>query len=160
MLKRNLLLVILTLSLGACAALAGRDPMQVYVVGIEPLQGEGLELRLAVKLRIQNPNEAPVEFDGVALDLDVRGSDFATGVSDQRGTVPRFGETVLTVPVSISATSMLKQVFSFATGDRTKVTYQLRGKLAGPGLAGVRFTSSGEFEMPAGMGSGATGASK
>ena len=160
MLKRNLLLIILTLSLAACAGLTGREPVQVNVVGIEPLQGEGLELRLAIKLRIQNPNDAPVEFDGVSLDLDVRGSAFATGVSDQRGAVPRFGETVLVIPVSVSATSMLKQVFNFATGDRSKVSYQLRGRLAGPGYSGVRFTSSGEVELPAGLGSGTADAAK
>ena len=119
--------VLCLLALGACAALSGRDPVQVNVVGIEPLPGQGLELRMAVKLRIQNPNETPIEFDGIALDLDVRGTGFASGVSDQRGSVPRFGETVLVVPVSVSATSMLRQVINFATGDRAKVSYELRG---------------------------------
>ena len=49
------------LSLCACTTLAGRDPLQVAVAGIEPLQGEGLELRFLVKLRVQNPNSTPVD---------------------------------------------------------------------------------------------------
>jgi LEA14-like dessication related protein len=154
MLTRRLLLITLTLGLGACAGLTGPEPVQVNVVGIEPLQGEGLEFRMAVKLRIQNPNDAAVEFDGVSLRLDLQGSDFATGVSDQRGTVPRFGETVLVVPVSVAGTSILRQIFNFATGERSKVSYQLSGRLAGSGSGGVRFTSGGEIELPAGLATG------
>jgi LEA14-like dessication related protein len=151
MLTRRLLLIAVTLGLGACAGLMGREPVQVNLVGIEALDGEGLELRMALKLRMQNPNDEPVDFDGVSLQLDVQGSNFATGVSDQRGSVPRFGETVLVVPVSVSGTSVLRQVFNFATGDRSKVRYELRGRLAGTGLSGVRFGSSGDIELPAGL---------
>lgn len=159
MLKRPLLLLTLTLGLGACAGLLGGEPVRVNVVGIEPLQGQGLELRMAVKLRIQNPNDAPLTFDGVSLQLDIQGSEFATGVSDQRGMVPRFGETVVVVPVSVSGTSVLRQVLNFASGDRAKVSYELRGRLSGTGFAGVRFSSIGDFDLPAGLRTGATGGS-
>ena len=80
-----------------CAGLPGRDPLRVAVVGIDALDGQGLELRLAIKLRVQNPNDSAVEFDGAALELEVNGKPLATGVSDQRGSVPRYGEAVLTV---------------------------------------------------------------
>jgi LEA14-like dessication related protein len=155
---RRLLMICLSAvvfaGLSACAGLTGRDPVKVNVVAVEPLTGQGLELRFMVKLRVQNPNDAPVEFDGIAIDLDVRGTDFASGVSDQRGTVPRFGELVLSVPVTVSASSVIKQALSFAMGNREKLSYQLRGKLAGSGagLGGLRFTSSGEMDLPAGMG--------
>ena len=42
---------------------------------------------------MQNPNERPLEFDGIHVELDVRGSRLASGVSAQSGTVARFGET-------------------------------------------------------------------
>jgi LEA14-like dessication related protein len=151
MLNRRLLLLVVTLGLGACAALMGGEPLQVHLVGIEALEGQGLELRMALKLRLQNPNDTPVEFDGVSLQLDVQGSNFASGVSDQHGSVPRFGEAVLVIPVSVSGTSMVRQVFNFATGDLSKVRYELRGKLSGTGLSGVRFGASGDIELPAGL---------
>ena len=92
-------LVVCTLLVSAgCAGLPGRDPLRVAVVDIDALDGQGLELRLAIKLRLQNPNDSAVEFDGAALELEVNGRTLATGVSDQRGSVPRFGEAVLTVP--------------------------------------------------------------
>jgi LEA14-like dessication related protein len=86
--------------LAGCAGLARQEPVHVSVIGIEPLPGEGMEVRMAVKLRIQNPDEAPLDYDGISLALDLRGAAFATGVSAERGTVPRFGEAVVTVPVS------------------------------------------------------------
>ena len=57
----------------SCASLQPRDPLQVTVAGIEPLQGQGLELRMNLKLRVQNPNDAPVEYNGVAVQMDVQG---------------------------------------------------------------------------------------
>ncbi|HNW65183.1 MAG TPA: LEA type 2 family protein, partial [Piscinibacter sp.] len=102
--------------LAACAAMPGRDPLRVEVVGIEPAEGQGLELRLAVKLRIQNPNDGAVEFDGTALELDVNGKTLATGVSDQKGSVPRYGESILVIPVSISAMNAVRQALVLADG--------------------------------------------
>ena len=142
-----------TLFLPACASLGGREPLAVDVVGVEPLPGEGMEGRFLVKLRLQNPNEAPVDFDGVSVSLDVRGSRLASGVSDVRGTVPRFGETVIAVPVTVPVTAMIRQALGFASGDRTRLDYQLRGRLAGPGFGGVSFSSTGELKLPSGAAS-------
>jgi len=147
---RHWLLVSAGLVLAGCATWPGTDPLQVSLAGVESLPGEGLEVRMAVKLRIQNPNDAPVNYDGVALTLELRGLDFASGVSDVQGSVPRFGEAVLVVPVTVSAFAMAKQVYTFAMGDRSKVTFVARGKLAGSGFGGVRFESKGEFDLPAG----------
>lgn len=141
--------LIAMLALDGCAGFFNRDAMRVTVAGIEPLEGQGLEMRFAVKLRVQNPNDSPIDFDGVALDLDLNGHAFASGVSDQRGTVPRFGETVLSVPVTVSAFSVARQAFGFATGDAvSKVSYAVRGKLAGGPFGGARFADSGYVDLP------------
>jgi len=140
------------LMLSACASMPSRDPLQVSVAGIESLPGEGMELRLLVKLRVQNPNDTPIEFNGVSLNLDVLGRDFASGVSDQAGTVPRFGEAVIAVPVTVSLMRMARQVLGMIDGKPVdKVTYSLSGKLNGASVFGTqRFTSKGEFELPKG----------
>ena len=138
--------------LSACASMPSKDPLQVSVAGIEPLAGEGMELRLLVKLRIQNPNDAPLEFNGVALNLEVMGRDFASGVSDHAGTVPRFGEAVVAVPVTVSLMRMARQVVGMLDGTLVhKVSYSLSGKLHGVNMFDTqRFTSQGEFELPTG----------
>ena len=146
-----LLLVALTSVLGACASLSGRDPLQVTVAGIEPLQGQGMELRMLVKLRVQNPNDAPIQYNGVALEMDVQGKSFASGVSPEAGSVPRFGEAVISVPVTISAFRMIRQAIGVMQGDGThKIQYEMKGKLNGSGFSTQRFSTKGDFNLPAG----------
>jgi len=135
--------------LSACAALQRTDPLQVTVAGIEPMQGQGMELRMLVKLRIQNPNDAPIEYDGVSLKINVQGKTFATGVSDESGSVPRFGESVISVPVTTSAMRMVHQAFGMVGGKKfEKITYSLTGKLNGPTFSSVRFETTGDLELP------------
>jgi LEA14-like dessication related protein len=118
-------------------------------LGVEPLAGEGLEMRMLVKLRVQNPNDAPIEFNGVFVEMDVEGKRFASGVSDAAGVVPRFGEAVVSVPVSISMYGIARQAMSMIGGEvRGKLAYEMGGKLAGPGFGSVRFHTRGELTLP------------
>lgn len=139
-----------TATLSGCAGLFGSDPLRVNVAGIEPLNGQGLEMRFNVKLRVQNPNESAVSFDGVSLDLELNGKPFASGVSDQTGTVPRFGETAVNVPLTIPAFAAVRQAFAFADAAQTgQIPYLLRGKLAGGTFGSVHFTTQGTLSLPA-----------
>ena len=134
-----------------CVALPGSDPVQVLVVGVEPLQGEGLELRFLCKLRVQNPNDKPIAYDGIYIEFDVRDSTLASGVSDAAGSVPRFGETVLSIPVTASALKLAGQALAFYTAnDKSMIDYVLRGKISGQGFGAVRFESRGEMKLPTG----------
>jgi LEA14-like dessication related protein len=143
-------LAIVPLALQSCAALHGRDPLHVTVVGIEPMEGQGLELRMLVNLRVQNPNDAPIDYNGVALEMKVRGKTFASGVSDASGSVPRFGEAVISVPVTVSAFGMLGQaVDMFQRGASGPITYEMTGKLNSSTFKSTHFQTQGEFSLPA-----------
>lgn len=145
----GLTLSLVLLSLSACALFPDRDALHINVVGIEPLQSQDLEVRFAVKLRVQNPNDTAIDYNGVALDLEVNGRPLAAGVSDQQGSIPRFSETVLTVPVSVSAFSVLRQTLGLSqTQSLNNLPYILRGKLAGGLFGTVRFVDRGTLDLP------------
>jgi hypothetical protein len=149
---RRSILVISTLifCLSACAALRPQEPLRISVAGLEPLEGKGMEARFAVSLRIQNHGAVPLDYDGVALDLDLHGMSFASGVSGQQGTIPRFGETVILVPVTVPATAIVRHVFRLTTSDHGRADYELRGQLGAPGFAiGRHFNVKGEIALPA-----------
>ena len=152
--KRSLLALwgvcVLATLLSGCASVSNRDPIVVTVAGIESLPGEGMEMRLLVKLRVQNPNDAPVDYDGIALNLDVQGRSFASGVSAEAGSVPRFGEAVVAVPVTISMLRMVRQVVGMMDGKPVdRIEYELSGKLGSASLFGTqRFSAKGYFRMP------------
>lgn len=141
--------VVGVLLLSGCAQLRYRNPIAVSVVGVEPLPGEGLELRMLTKLRIQNPNDLPLDFNGISIQIDIQDKRFATGVSDVAGSVPRFGETIIAVPVSVSALRFASQIFGTMTGDhRGRLAYVMSGKLAGPVFDSISFKSTGELTLP------------
>lgn len=146
---RSVLLLPLILGLSGCASLPTGDPLNIDVAGIEPLPGEGLELRLAVKIRIQNPNDTEVSYTGAALTLDLNGNKLGSGVSDVSGTVPRYGETVITIPVTISAFNAVQQVFGIMGGTGpNEINYHVSGKLEGGMFRTQRFRDEGTFQMP------------
>ena len=143
-------LLLCLVAFAGCSALPNRDPLSIDVAGIEPLPGEGLELRLAVRVRIQNPNDTSIEYSGAALDLQLNGRKLASGVSAATGTVPRYGEAVLEIPVTVSALNMARQVLGFMNEqDRRDVSYTVKGKLEGGMFGTRRFTDEGTFELPA-----------
>lgn len=146
---RTLSVTLLILLLAGCASLGLREPVKVSVVGLEPLPSEGLEARFALRLRIQNPNETALDYDGIAVELELADIDFGSGVSDQRGSIPRYGEALVTVPVSVPLLAIVRQVFGLASGQpRNRVSYHLSGRLGGAGLTGRRFDSRGELLLP------------
>ena len=144
-----LLGALLVLGLAGCASLTHREPVRINVVGLEPIPGEGMEMRFKVKLRVQNPNDTAIDFDGLALDLDLNGRPFASGVSDRTGSVARFGEALIEIPVSVSAIAVVRQALGVIEGDgKAEVPYALRGRLAGGLLGGMRFSDSGTLKLP------------
>mgnify|MGYP001025471473 CR=1 FL=1 len=148
--RRVLMLFAALLALSGCASMSHDDPPQVTVAGIEglPGEGEGMEVRMLVKLRVQNPNDAPIQYDGVYLKLDVLDKTFASGVSGEGGTVPGFGEAVIGVPVTVSVLRMVRQVAGLLDGQPVdKVTYEMSGKLDGGAFSTRRFSARGEFDL-------------
>ncbi|EKT4524201.1 LEA type 2 family protein [Pseudomonas putida] len=149
--SRFWLTTLLACTLNACALFQPRDPLNISVVGIEPLPSQELEMRMAVKIRVQNPNEKPVDFNGIALNLEVNDQPLAAGVSDQKGHIGRYGEAMVVVPVSITAFAVLRQAYGLSRLDSLQgLPYVLRGKMAGGPLGTVRFTDEGTLDLPEG----------
>ncbi|KRG68463.1 LEA type 2 family protein [Pseudoxanthomonas dokdonensis] len=144
---RIAMMLLLALLFSGCASLSNRDPLNVDVAGVESLPGEGMEMRFAVKLRVQNPNDIAIDYDGAALQLDLNGRQVATGVSDQTGTVPRFGETVVTIPVTVSGLNLFKQFLGMAQKPPTRLDYRVRGKLSGGMFGTRRFSGEGSLDL-------------
>ena len=146
--RRAFLLLVAAIVLGGCASLPHKDPLQVTVAGIESLPGEGMEVRMLVKLRVQNPNTAEIAYSGAYLEFEVQGRTFATGVSDQGGVIPPFGEAIVAVPVTVSVLRMVRQVAGMLDGEPVdKISYQMSGKLSGGLFSNERFSVSGEFSL-------------
>ena len=140
------ILCLLATLLGGCAQY---QPVDVFVIGVEPAEGSALEQRIRVDLRIQNPNDKPIDAHGMQIRLDVNGARLARGVSDAAFTVPRLGETTTSIVATTSLFDLAKQLVALSGTQSFK--YVLEGDVyvdSVPGGFGrsVKFHNKGEFK--------------
>lgn len=125
-----------------------------HLLGLEHVAGEPLERRLVVRLRVQNPNPKPVEFKGLALTLDLNNRAVAAGVLSATGTLPAHGETLLNVPVTVSASAEVLQMLGFMDRlPRGDVPYLVKGRFTGGMVERVlgteaSFEATGSVRLP------------
>ena len=146
---------LLPAALAGCAGLGDSTlPPQVTLINLRPLQASGFEQRFEIDLRILNPNDFDLAFDGFTFGLDVNDSKIASGVSNQALTVPRLGEAEITVIASTSLLELFKQFLSVAR--KGTLDYRIYGLayLAHPATRRLAYESSGKLEILPGQSPG------
>jgi LEA14-like dessication related protein len=149
--KKALLALSCVISFCACAAFSIQEPLSVTIADLKPIEVGVLEQRYALKVRVLNPNDVEIAFDGAVFDLEVNDVAFAKGVSNQKSVIPRFGEAVIDVQAVSGLQNILMQINELLKGERTTLTYRIKGRLHTGGFGYTRFDSSGEIALPAGM---------
>jgi LEA14-like dessication related protein len=146
---RSIGLALAIVVFAGCASLGGRQqPLDVTLSDVAPETIGLLEQRYKVKLRLQNPNDADIAFDGLAFEIDLNDKAFAKGVSDQKGVVPRFGETVIELEATSQLMGLLQQLVQLQEQERRGVTYRLQGRLNTGGFSGgTSFDRRGELTL-------------
>ena len=147
MIRRAACLVFVIAALAACG-IGLREPLRVSLAGLESIPGEGLEVRFLARIRVQNPNDASITYSGLSAELDLNGRSFASGVSAASGEIPRFGESVIELPLTVPGTAVVRQVLGFLGGAPSKATYHVKGFLNTGTFGRAPFDSIGEVEMP------------
>lgn len=145
---KSVLALFCAASLSACAALSLQEPLSVTIADLKPIEVGVLEQRYALKVRLLNPNDAEITFDGVVFDLEINDTPFAKGVSNQRSVIPRFGEALIDVQAVSGLQNILLQINELLKGERTSLTYRIKGRLYGGGFGYTRFDTSGEISIP------------
>jgi len=141
------MLLLIAAALTGCAGLpAGMEAPAVTIADFGVGSVSLFEQQFDLKLRIQNPNTADLQIDGIAFDLEINGEPFAKGVGNQMVTVPRYSSGFMPVEAVSSLGGLLKQ-FGRLMGDRPGFTYRLKGTLSIGGGARIPFDRRGEFDM-------------
>lgn len=119
------LMAVLLLAVSACGTAEPVAP-QVRVVDLRLIDSSVFEQRFEIDLRIGNPNDFALPLDGLTFDLEVNGAAFARGFSDQRVTIPRLGEGLVSVSASPTLLDVVRQLQLLA--ERGDLTYRLTGQ--------------------------------
>ncbi|ACL72671.1 LEA type 2 family protein [Thioalkalivibrio sulfidiphilus] len=149
LLTTGLLLGLVLLGLGGCAYMGVRtEPPRVHLVGMQLQQAELFEQRYLLRLRIQNPNDFPLNIRGLDFQVQVNGERFADGVSSQTLQIPGFGEGLAEVTVSSSLWSLTRQLRDMGEGGLEQMEYRIFGRIALTGHAlPVSFESTGDLGL-------------
>ena len=138
--KRSVFNLLLVASLAGCAA---QPSVDVFVTRLYPVESTMLEQRTRIDLRLQNLGRDGFRARGVAVQLELNGSRFAQGVSNEPFDVPALGETTTSVVLSTSVFDVIRQLLSL-DGKQT-FAYELKGRVYS-GSVGYRFRRTGEFD--------------
>ena len=138
-------------ALGGCAGLRlGMKKPEVSVANIRLLDGNLLEQRFLLTLRVMNPNTSEIAIEGLTFKVDLNGQPFAKGVGNQPVVVPRLGEAMVDVTATTGLGGLLRQFKAFK--GREKVDYRISGRLVTGNFGGIDFDQTGEVELPKGLG--------
>lgn len=150
-LRRHLFGSIAMLALSACATLPGSlTPPEVTLADLRLIDVGLFEQRFGLSLRVVNPNNVDIPVEGLSFALELNGTSFATGVSNESVKIPRLGEAILDVQAVSSLTGLLHQLRRLSQGDQG-IEYRIHGKLITDGLlGGVPFDKRGQIEWPLG----------
>jgi LEA14-like dessication related protein len=113
---------------------------EVLLVNIKPLDTTIFEQRLQVDLRIRNPNDFDLEVTGLDFTLHLNDKRLARGLSNKASTIPRLGDSVLSVETTTSTLDVMRQLLNFRQDQ--DVTYQIEGVLHSKGTR-LPFDNSG-----------------
>jgi LEA14-like dessication related protein len=145
---RRLAALLLIAALGACAGGTIDQPPEVSLVNIRPLSAGLFEQRMAVTLRITNPNDADLPVDGYRFAVEVNGQPFAKGTSRESLTVPRLGDATTEAEATIATSDLMRQVLRVPAAGG--LAYTLTGTVFLDTATGQRsfpFTQGGSFDF-------------
>src|ERR1700675_3217842 len=142
--------ILLSLSLGACSAMAPKfNRPTVSVVSVEMRGGNLLQQNFAVKLSIQNPNDRALPVSGLHLSLSTGGEEIASGANDQAFVVPAFGDSEFDMTIKANMALALLKLAGKMDQQTDSIDYDVSGAphIGPPFLRDLPFHQTGSFSL-------------
>ncbi|MEE4145058.1 MAG: LEA type 2 family protein [Halieaceae bacterium] len=126
----------LFLLLTGCASLTTpMDPPNVSMESFESLPSpEGGAPRFLIKLRVQNPNEQPLDIAGISYSVELVGTEVVTGVSKDIPVIEGYSEGVVSIEASLKLFQVLKLLANLGRTQEEDLTYRFTAKIDFKGL--------------------------
>jgi LEA14-like dessication related protein len=147
--SRWCLITLVLLLLGCAGFQQNMERPRINIANVMPRDIKFFEQVFDLELRIQNPNDTPLEVNGLAFDLELNGKRFATGVSNQSLVIDRLSSGVIHVEAITTLVGFLRQVAEYQQTQNPRVAYRIKGSIySGSPSVKLRFDDSGEIKIP------------
>jgi LEA14-like dessication related protein len=101
----------------------------VELISFKALPLNGLEQNFEVGLKLINPNDFELPFNGISYQLSVAGKSLAQGVAADIPTAKAYGELRFVVPVSTSLIGGFRVLKALIDNQGQDISYQLTAKI-------------------------------
>ena len=128
------------------------EPPEVLVTNVTPLDATLFEQRLRVDLRVRNPNDFDYHLTGIDFTLNLNGKRLVRGLGSKEVTIPRLGDTVMTIDTTTSTLDIVRQLLNLS--QKQELAYDIKGVLHST-EGRLPFTNAGTLVEP-GMFSGSS----
>ena len=116
--------------LSGCASMnLDYEEPSVELISFKALPASGFEQNFEIGLKLTNPNNFDLPFNGISYQLSVAGEELAHGVASNIPTVKAYGESRFVVPISASLFGGFKVIKALMSSQGQDISYQLEAKL-------------------------------
>ncbi len=119
--------LILAVTLSGCISAQSVKSPRITLGSVRLLDSKGLAQRLQVDLLVANPNDFEIPLTGLQFTMQLNGLDFAHGLSSAKVTLPRLGEAIVPVTVTVSVVAVLQQMQ--AARKSSSLAYKITGEV-------------------------------
>ena len=139
------------LVLSGCASVVPQaDQFKVNISSMRMLESTLMEQRFQVSLRVMNRGREAVSIDGMSFDIELNGKDFASGVSNEKVTIPAFSEGIVSVNVTSTIFGIIRQLQGMQQNKTETFHYQISGSIyPSNSLLSIPFKEEGEIDLNA-----------
>lgn len=127
-LKASFLALLMVLAGCATFSMPFEKP-DVKLVSVKLLPSEGLEQRLAIKLRVTNPNSVTLPLVGMKYSLGLQGYDLVSGVTRDIASIPGYSDADVELMATVDWINGLRLIQSVIARPEAPVSYELNAKL-------------------------------
>ncbi len=126
------------------------DQFKVNISSMRMLESTLMEQRFQVSLRVMNRGREAVSIDGMSFDIELNGKDFASGVSNEKVSIPAFSEGIVSVNVTSTIFGIIRQLQGMQQNKPKTFHYQISGSFyPSSSLLSIPFKEEGEIDLNA-----------
>ena len=123
-------LVAVLFFLSGCATInLDYEEPSLELVSFKALPANGFEQNFEIGLKLTNPNNFELPFNGISYQLSVAGETLAHGVASNIPTAGAYGESRFVVPVATNIMGGIKVIRALMNSQGQDISYQLKAKL-------------------------------
>jgi len=116
--------------LSGCATMnPAYEKPSVELVSFKALPTNGFEQNFEIGLKLTNPNNFDLPFNGISYQLSVAGETLAHGVASNIPTAEAYGESRFVVSVSTGLIMGIRVISALMNSKGKDISYQLKAKL-------------------------------